>query len=165
MSLLIKLYSSTLDSNSSPLPINIKRPFYEITVKDLLNETYELLSGTYKAPYNQIKRGYIVVSIYYAKAQKYMSIDKVKETTLLSELHLLPGGVIHVQDSRLISGSKQTTKKQLKDVSKFVREDFKSSRSARASMISNSSFNSHNSDKNQSEEDKQNIKEADESKV
>ena len=137
MSLLLKLYSSTLASNSCPMPINISMPFYEVTVRDLLDQIYVLLAVTYKTPYHQIKKNHIVVSVYYQKVDKYMNINNVKETTLLSELSLFPGSILHVQDSRLITNTKDTTSnKELKDVKEFVRADFKTSRSARASMIS-----------------------------
>ena len=65
MSLLLKLYSSTLDSHSSPMPINISMPFYEVTVRDILNQIYTLLADTYNAPYHQIKRNHIMVSVFY----------------------------------------------------------------------------------------------------
>jgi len=54
MSLVLKLYSSGLDSLSSPLPIIItEKPYYEVTIRDLQDHIERVLSD---APYIQFKR-------------------------------------------------------------------------------------------------------------
>lgn len=97
MSLVLKLYSSTLDSTSSPLPVHLShRNFFETTIKDLLIEVHHLLAVKYNAPYNQIKKRDIQLSVFFPKTQKYMNINGLKPTTLLVEIGLVPGSIIHV---------------------------------------------------------------------
>lgn len=104
MSLILRLHSSTLESVSSPLPVNFQKfNFYEITVHDLIKEVHWVLSKKHCAPFNQLKARYLVISIYAAKTQKLVDISSVKESMLLTELGLVPGSTIHVQDQRMIT--------------------------------------------------------------
>jgi len=50
---------------------------------------------------------------------------------LLTELNLQPGSVIHVQDSRLVTGKNGSSP----EMTKFVRKDFRESREAHASFL------------------------------
>lgn len=64
MSLILRLYSSTLESHSSPMPISFNKfNFFEITVHDLIKEIHVLLSKKFASPYNQLKSSHLVLSV------------------------------------------------------------------------------------------------------
>ena len=52
MQLFLKIYSTTLESACSTMPITIRnKPYYEMTLKDLQTEINKLLAVDYKSPY------------------------------------------------------------------------------------------------------------------
>ena len=105
MSIMLRLHCTTLESPSSPMPLSLRHSnFYETTVKELLKMVHNLLAKQYKGPYLELARSHLVLSVFFPKMQKYMGIENVKGATLLTELGLLPGSAIHVQDSRLVNG-------------------------------------------------------------
>jgi len=69
-----------------------------------------------------------------------MNVSNIKPHTLLHEVGVQPGSVIHVQDSRLIKSNtsmsfSSSDSKTTKEIAQFVRKDFTSSRTARASFL------------------------------
>jgi hypothetical protein len=107
-----------------------------MTVRDLTKLIHNSLAKHYRAPYLDLTRGNLLLSVYFPKTQKYMNINNADRATLLTELGLYPGSVIHVQDLR--SAKRQAGLRQVSKVKQdmeFVRQDFSSCKSARASFL------------------------------
>ena len=97
MTLQLKLYSSTLSSPSSSLPLLIKsKPFYEVTLGDMSHSIQEILGKKEGSPYPQYTMKHQVLSLYLERSKKYVRIDSLSPKLLLQEAGIHPGTVIHV---------------------------------------------------------------------
>ena len=76
MQLFLKIYSTTLESACSTMPITIRnKPYYEMTLKDLQTEINKLLAVDYKSPYIQFKTQHQIISINDPKINQVLRID------------------------------------------------------------------------------------------
>ena len=97
MQLLIKLYSDSLKSFSATLPANIRNRYqFELTLKDLK----KYIHSTFKSPFN-FEPKYQIIYIG-TREGKLMRIDGLRDLTILDELGVQNGSLIHLLDQRLV---------------------------------------------------------------